>query len=199
MNQPNEAVIQAAASRPHRPEPPSLDELRSLASRARSLEQEKADLEERLKATNKELNELYFRTLPDVMDEAGVGSIALPVDGNNPPVELKAQPYYAANIAAGWPPERRQAGFDWLDQHGHGDLIKTEVTVRFPRGQMVQAWELVETLKERELAAEIKQAVSHQTLTAWLREQVEEHQKLPPLDTIGATVGRVVKLKTKEA
>jgi hypothetical protein len=132
--QPNEAVLQAAAARPYQPEPPSLDGLRNLASRARSLEQEKADLEERLKATNKELNELYFRTLPDVMDEAGVGSIALPADGNNPPVELKAQPYYAANIAAGWPPERRQAAFDWLDQHGHGDLIKTEVTVRFDRG-----------------------------------------------------------------
>jgi hypothetical protein len=61
-------------------------------------------------------------------------------------------------------------------------LIKTEVTVRFARGPWIQARQLVETLEERELAAEIKQAVSHQTLTAWLREQVEEHQKLPPLD-----------------
>jgi hypothetical protein len=160
----------------------------------------KAELEERLKTTNKELNELYFRTLPDVMDEAGVGSIALPADGNNPPVELKAQPYYAANIAAGWPPERRQAAFDWLDQHGHGDLIKTEVTVRFDRGDLAVAQQLIGDLKEDwNLDANVKQAVSHQTLTAWLREQVEEHQKLPPLDTIGATVGRVVKLKTKEA
>jgi hypothetical protein len=145
--QPNEAVIQAAAARPHRPEPPSLDGLRNLASRARSLEQEKADLEERLKATNKELNELYFRTLPDVMDEAGVGSIALPADGNNPPVELKAQPYYAANIAAGWPQERRQAAFDWLDQHGHGDLIKTEVTVRLIPGISL-AQQLIGDLKD---------------------------------------------------
>lgn len=197
---PSAALLRAAQARPPAPvHPDRLQSLRAQASQARALEQEKANLEERLKATNKALNELYFKTLPDAMDEAGVTSIALPAEGNNPPVELKAQPFYAANIAAGWPDERRNNAFAWLDANGAGDLIKTELTLRFPRGELPSAQKLAAWLRqEHGLEPEIKQAVPHTSLTAWLRETVEQNATLPPLETLGATVGRVVKLKQKE-
>lgn len=176
--------------------PDRLQALRKLVATARDQEAEKAGLEERITTLSKALNTLYSTTLPDLMDEIGIASIALPADGNLPPVTAQLKPYYAANIQAKWPEQQRKAAFDWLDQHGHGDLIKTEVTVLFPREERAEASELLEELRGEGLEPVIKENVSHQTLTAWLKEQVERSGILPPLELLGATVGRIVRLST---
>ncbi len=185
------------------PPPPSEDKLmvlRALVSETRDLEQHKADLEEQLKAVNEQLtgNEgMYFNKLPALMTEIGLTVITLEADGNNPAVEAKAGPFYAANIAAGWPEEKRKTAFDWLDSNGHGDLIKTEVTVAFPRDERKAALKFAKVANQYG-AASMKEAVPWNTLTSWLREQVEEYGNMPPLDIIGGTVSRSVKLKNKE-
>lgn len=176
-----------------------LNQLRDLVAETRDLEQRKAQLEEELKNINKQLTGdggLYFKKLPDLMGEVGITVITLDADGNNPAVEAKAGPFYAANIAAGWPPEKRKAAFDWLDGNGHGDLIKTEVTVLFRREERDDAVAFAELAKQYG-TPEIKEAVAWNTLTSWLKEQVEDHHYIPPLDLIGGTVARSVKLKVK--
>jgi hypothetical protein len=176
-----------------------LNQLRDLVAETRDLEQRKAQLEEELKDINKQLTGdggLYFKKLPDLMSEVGITVITLDADGNMPAVEARAGPFYAANIAAGWPPEKRRAAFEWLDGNGHGDLIKTEVTVLFRREERDEAVAFLELAKQYG-TPEIKEAVAWNTLTSWLKEQVEEHHYIPPLDIIGGTVARSVKLKVK--
>jgi hypothetical protein len=139
---------------------------------------------------------MYFKRLPDLMGELGINVVSLEADGNVPAVEAKAAPFYAANIAVGWPEEKRRAAFDWLDGNGHGDLIKTEVTVSFRREDRDEAVKFLKVAKDYG-RPEIKEAVHHGTLTAWLREQVEDQHYIPPLDVLGGTVARSVKLKVK--
>ena len=155
-------------------------------------------LEERLKATNIALEAQYYRELPDLMDAAGIALVELPPEGNYPAVVAKAGPFYRANIAADWPPEKRAAAFKWLDDNGHGDLIKTTVSVPFSRDQRDEAKELKEKLEAEGLPTVVGESIPWATLTAWLKEMVEKHSATDlPLETLGATVGRVVTIKPK--
>lgn len=174
-----------------------LEKLRRKVADARDLELMIGDLEDRLKAAKKTLQDLIHKQLPDLMDEAGVTSLTVAAEGNAKPFVADLKPYYAANIAAGWEEGRRQVAFEYLTELGAGDLIKTKVEIDMPREQREDALKLAESLSSDGLPVSVKESVHAQTLTAWLREQVEENQFLPDLEKIGATVGRVVKVKAK--
>lgn len=176
-----------------------LAQLRDLVAETRDLEQRKAQLEEELRIINKQLtgaDGMYFQKLPDLMGEVGITVVTLDAEGNTPAVEAKSSPFYYANIAVGWPAEKRKQAFDWLEGNGHGDLIKTEVTVLFRREERDEAVRFAELAREYG-TPEIKEAVAWNTLTSWLKEQVEHYHYVPPLDLIGGTVARQVKLKEK--
>lgn len=189
------AAVAAAIANESSPSADQLDQLREKVKAAKELERVKADLEERLKEANEALSKVYYEILPDLMAQAGVAQITVEAWGNMPRVVAKAKPYYHANIAANWPPEKRQAALGWLEENGHGDLIKTEVAANFPRGEHAKALEFARLAKKAGATPALKETVHFQTLTAWLREQVEDKRVLPPLETLGATIGRVVELK----
>jgi hypothetical protein len=175
-----------------------LRKIREAAEVARQFELDIQDLEARLAQQKANLHRLYSETLPDLMDEAQVDNIGLPAKGNLPAVDLTLEPFYRANIAASWSDEKRQAAFDALTNLGHEDLIKTSLQVDFSRTERQQAMKVYRMLKEQfDLHPALRENVHFQTLTAWLREQWEAHKPLPPLDVIGATVGRVAKFKER--
>jgi hypothetical protein len=178
--------------------PDKLAELRSLVVRARDLTLERKQIDESSKVCGRELRDLFFTKMPTFMDEIGVAALAIEGEGNYPGVEAKVSAFYKANIAADWPDEKREAAFKWLDKHGHGDLIKTQVVVLLPRGEHAQAKKVEAALKKIGVDYSISQAVPHTTLSAWLKEQVEKFGTIPPLETIGGTIGRVVRLVTKK-
>ena len=202
---PSAAVLEAHKAQPIKlsPNGDKLDRLRAKALEARELQLEIAEMEERLSDKKASLQEIYHKTLPDLMDEAGVPSIGLGPLGNRPAVEAVLLPFYSANIAASWEEGRRQKAFDLLDKKGAGDLVKAQVVVSFPKGKQDDALKLMQqVLKKKGVAAEFKKTVPFQSLTAWLKEQVETYQRTPSaseLEIIGGTVGRVVKLKEKKA
>jgi hypothetical protein len=175
-----------------------LQRLRDAVSGARAMESEKADLEARLKETNIALYNLYMKDLPDLFDEVGVDSISLPPEGNYPGVIATASPYYRANISAEWDHTKRTEGFAYLEGMDAKDLIKTIVTVPFNREDRARAQELVMKLQAMGYLPIVAESVHNMTLTAWLKEQVEVKHKLPDLDKIGGTVGRIVKLKDQK-
>ena len=188
------AAMVAANSQPAS-NPDTLLRLRGLVMQAHDLESQKAELEQRLKATNIELFKMYHGALPDLFDEVGVSEIKLPPSGNFPAISAEIKPFYHANIAADWPPEQRDAAFKYLTTHGSQDLIKTELTIIFNREDRAQAVNLYNQLAKRGLTVNIRAAVPWATLTAWLKEQIEKHSFMPDLVKIGGQVGRVVKLK----
>lgn len=180
-----------------------LEKIREKVRRARDIEFELVDLQGKLSELNKELQELQHKTIPDMMDEVGIDKLGLQPEGNYPAYDINIKPYYAANIAASWPVEKRSVAFKYLEQIGHGDLIKTDVVTKFPRGKHKKALALLERLAKQGakqgFEVDLKESVSHQTLTAWLREQVEQQQTMPKLDLIGGTVGRIAQLKARKS
>lgn len=172
--------------------------LRQCIAEARDIEVEIAHYEEIVATKQKALTELRSKTLPDMMIELKIDNIGLAAEGNYPAYDAELSPFYSANIAVGWTEEERKEGFDYLESIGEGDLIKTEVTVAFPREDRKKALALIKELAEKGLAPSIKQNIPFQTLTAWLKRQVEKKQFTPDLKKIGGTVGLVVRLKPKE-
>jgi hypothetical protein len=197
---PPAALLEAARADAAGPSEDSLQRLRALVVATQALELEKADLEQRLKDTNIALQDHYYHLLPDLFDEAGVESVTLPPEGNTPGIKASASPYYRANIAAEWDPDKRKAAFNYLESLAAGDLIKTIIKISYNREDHEQAKKMVDMLKALRLNLSIEESVHWGTLTSWLREQVEVKKTLPDLDKIGGTVGRVVRLKeTKDA
>ncbi len=161
-----------------------------------SLQQRLSDLGDEMHRANAALLNLLRVELPDLFDQAGTNRMDIPPEGNSPGISAKLQPYFRANIAADWSEEKRRAAFDWLEQNGHGDLIKTTVTFEFPR----EAHDQVDHFIRANAAwhPQAKANVHMQTLTKWLKEQVSSNGALPPLELIGADIGRVVKLTKQE-
>jgi hypothetical protein len=174
-----------------------LARVRERVRQLRDLEAEINDLEGRLSDLNKTYKSLTTQELVDLLQEAGIDHLGLPAEGNLPAYMATLSPYYGANIAASWDISRKQAAFDWLNDHGAGDLIKAQVTINLPRGELNTALKLNEELQKKGFEPSFNMSVSHQTLTAFVREQLEKGEILP-LETLGANVGQVVKLKERK-
>jgi len=177
-----------------------LDRLRAACAAARDLELEIQDLEGRASSKRKELLDLRYKGLPDLFMSAGVSRVDIGPSGNMPAYEAKMTDHYHANIASTWPAEQQEAGLNWLEDNGQGDLIKRTIEINLGRneqklfGQIMKALKKVSKIKER---IKVRRAVPWNTLTAWLRERYQNDEGLGDNDlrTLGAVVGRVVNIK----
>ncbi len=170
--------------------------LSATATAARDLELEVVDLEAQLKVRKDALHKLYFETLPDLLDDVGFDRIGVPASGNKPGVDYRMRPYFSANIAASWPQTKRQQAFDLLAKLRAEDLIKTEVSVKLPKGSIAIAKKFVDAGKAiLGITPDLKQTVHAQTLTAWLRDLYDRGLHLPTsdLEKLGASIGRIVR------
>jgi hypothetical protein len=176
-----------------------LDLLRSKAMEVRETDQFINNLEWKLEQQKEKRTKLLREELPALMDEMHVPSITIDAQGNLPAVKLTVKPFYSANVSAKWEPERRAQAYRWLEDHDAGDLIKTTIEISFPRELRSKALELVQMLKTLNdtgiASVSVDERIHAGTLTAWLKESVEAGGDLPPLDVIGGSVGRVVKIE----
>lgn len=199
MNQPSPALAAAMRGSASSVPEDKLDALRATARRLRDKRAEITSLDERLTEAKAEAKLIETKELVDLMAEVGVDRVGLPAEGNYPACDAELKPYYHAVISADWEPERRQAAFAWLDSAGHGDLIKTAITILIPRDDRAMAVSIQHYLEQCGVSHTVQLDVPWNTLTAFVREQVEKYHRTPPLETLGATVGQVVKLKTRKA
>jgi hypothetical protein len=172
--------------------------LKELAADARDTKLEIEDLTNRVTALKKKEQTLLQEEIPALMDECHVDKVGLPASGNAPAYDLNLVPFYSANIAAGWDEARRKEGFEYLESLGEGDLIKTVISVPFARENRSDAVAVASELQQRGLVTVVAENVHTQTLTAWLKRQVEDKGFMPDLIKIGAQVGRTVKMKERK-
>lgn len=188
---------------------PDESESVTLAELGRELYQadQAVDMLEQLLAVAKERRlELTMRELPEYMTRIGQDRIGLP----DADVDLVMEPYYHANIQADWPVDQREKAFSYLEHRGDGDLIKTKVEMFFGRSEIWKVRWIIASLrllaeKLREAGSEtpeipdpiVSMQIPWNTLTAFVKEQIRLGAALE-LDTIGATVGRVVKIKPRK-
>lgn len=152
--------------------------------------------EARLKELKSQRLELSQRTIPDLMDEVGTDRVGLPGVGS----DLVVEPFVKAVL----PEENAAEAASWLDATGHGDILRTFVTVEFAPGEREHAENVITLIRSyfrgrniEQHDPEVRNSVHWKTLTAFVREQIEENNAVP-LDLLGATVGRVAKIKQRK-
>lgn len=91
----------------------------------------------------------------------------------------------------------KEEAFKWLDETGHGGMVKRDVIVRFDREQQEAAQKLLEDLREEFPEARQNCAVHWQTLRAWAREMLEANEFHTIPDSIFHERKNLVKLKRK--
>ena len=163
-------------------------ELSELCTRLLELQKQITKCEDNIKNLRNEERLLSENEIPNLMQQSGISSLKL-TDGSS--VEVK--PFYAAKI----PVSKTDEAFDWLSSHGYGDLIKNQVSLTFGKSEDNVANSLVEDLKSKGHNVSQKKKVEPMTLKAFVREQIQNGQKLP-MDLFGVYVSNKTTIKTKE-
>lgn len=170
-------------------------QLVSTTAEIEAVEQQLADLKARK-------YELEHRLIPDAADRAETDRVGVP-EAN---LDVIVEPWVKANI----PEQNREEAHAWLEKNGHGDIIKSTMVLTMGRGDMA-TMRHVETMVREYLRGmnepltsdwglEVKGMVPWTTLTAFVKEQVRDPEAPPlPLELLGATVGRVAKIKQRRA
>lgn len=152
-----------------------------------------------LSGLESEIYELSSRTIPDKMMEARMDVCGLPELG----VDVRLDEWTRAVLPRpdeSGGTEARDRATAWLDEHGYGNLIKTEVTASFDKTERNMALSAAEALRAEfpDKRVLVREDIHHMTYTAWAKGELRAGVSLP-VDLLGITTGRVAKVhKRKE-
>ena len=141
-------------------------------------------LEDQVKRKKAELMQMND-SIVQLMESRGVKEIKLT---NGDAVSYKE--FYKGSISK----DKEAEAFGWLEENGHGDLIKNIVSVRFGKGENDNASRLIEDLEQNGLVPDQKRKVEPMTLNAFLGEQIKTGKDVPT-ETFGVFMGYKVKIK----
>jgi|TARA_Y100000015_G_C2340250_1_gene65574 hypothetical protein len=136
----------------------------------RDLEDKIKVAEEVLKTLKQQADTLSGEVIPTMMTEMNIKTMKLS-DGSA--VEVK--PVYGASI----PTAKKEEAFNWLREHGLGDLIKNEVTVSFGRNEDNKAADYATLAEGQGYQPTQKLKVEPMTLKALVRERLESGKEMP--------------------
>jgi len=174
-----------------------LDAIHGKVAELRESELEKSRLEEELKTVNIRIQEICWKELPEMMDEAMVPAVTIAAQGNKPAYSVKVDDHYKAVL----PEENREHALQVLRDLGGEDLIKATFIVSFGMGESKAIKKFESLLTQAGIVNfDSKLSVPWNSLTAWFREEYRRKpMSRPILEAIGAAVGRVAKVvKLKE-
>ena len=166
-----------------------LDKISRLANEASSLQEDVERLEDELKNFKKAYYRVTDELLPEALEELNLEKFTLK-DGS----EIAVKPIYAASI----PKDRREEAYDWLREHGDGDIIKNNVTVTFAKGEDQDAQAFMLMCGDQGFTPQQMEKIEPMTLKAWLRERVEAGHPIP-LDLFGAFISQRATIKRKRS
>ena len=170
-------------------DPDQMKELSTKAAEVEYMESRISCLEEDLKEAKKGLEKLIIITIPEMMDEMGVASFT-----TNDGKKVDVKPMVFASIKK----DNQLTAHTWLKAHGYEGLIKSSMSLTFPKGESHIRDLLLKELTERKLPAKFsaKDEVHFQTLSAWVRE-CDEQGKAIPEETFGIFRFRKAVISTK--
>lgn len=170
-----------------------LSEISSEAKKAVALDRQIEDLEMAAKALKEERDTILNKTLPSLLDSAGMSAFDLE-DGSS--IEIKDVVSGTLPSADKKPDERRWA-LDWLLKNGGKGLIKTEFKTEFGVGQERLAAIFKKLIIQNKFIAKESTGVHPQTLCAFVREKLENGEEVP-VEKLGVYTGRHAKIKLSE-
>lgn len=165
-----------------------LGQLLATADYQKQLEQEVAELEASLKAKKAELFIVASKTLPDLMEEAGLEDFKMR-DGAK--VSLKE------DIRASISKERAAAACKWLRDNGFGALVKNQVIAEFGMGEDEKAKAAIDALTEAHLGLVHQAETVHpSTLSSWVRTKMKDDPDMSlPVELLGISRTRLAQIK----
>lgn len=152
-------------------------------------EREVDEAQQRLQAAQERVRKLRENDIPELMLSLGQKHM-VSTEG----VSVKLREEVRASLPKD--PKRREEAFEWLRQNGHAGLIKHEISIKFTRdqGQLAQrVWEMLHEIGAPVNAVR-KDDIHHQTLCAFLREQLKQGTA-PPLPKFGAFIQKFAEVK----
>ena len=160
-----------SAYQPQTPLDSVLKQISELASRWRDLTDRRNDFEQKIDDLDAEIKQIVERDIPGLLDMNGLESVTT-LDGLKVGVK--------EDIRASIPKALRELAHAWLEEHGHGDVIKTKVVTEFGRGEMENARALAAEIEETtNKTVLIDESVHAQTLGALVRELLREGSEVP--------------------
>ena len=154
----------------------TLDQMAALARALVDADASVDTAEVNLKDAKERARVLREETIPSAMQELGLEELKL---------ETGQKLSIKQDVYASIPSHFRGAAYEWLESNGFGGLIKTDLTVRYGRGELEEAKALRQHLIEYGVQSDVTQNVHAQTLKAFLREQITMGANVP-LDLFGA-------------
>lgn len=162
-----------------------MDALNAALEEAVALEQAVVQMEEDLKAVKKSLNALKCSRIPDLMGELQMDEVSFRG------WKVKIDDFVSGSLPKDG--DRHERAIQWLEDHGAGGLIKTDLTLAFGKSQHNEALDLAGRLEAEGLAPSVKTGVHAQTLHAFARERIRNGDPLD-IDLLGLYVGKVAKM-----
>ena len=162
-----------------------LEKIRIKAEEYLDVSQEIEVLNQLLKEKTERRRYLEEVEIPSLFDEAQVRGVDLKDNRR-----IIVEPFVHANI----PKKNAEEAFDWLEENGHGDLIKQEIKARLGRGELEIARTAVKILQDLGLSPIQEKMVAWNTLTAWAKEQLAAGTSIP-LELLGIYQGKRAKIK----
>jgi len=156
-----------------------LKSITQIAEKQISLQQEVTSIEERLKAKKADLRLVSEQLLPEAMQSANLMEFVT-ASG----FKISVSPFYQAYISA----DNSETAFKWLEDNGHGDLIKNQISISFGKSENEKAKDTIATLRQKGLSPSIKLGVHPQTLKAFVKEQLTNGKDIPS-EPFGIYVG----------
>ena len=150
----------------------------------RNLEDQIASSEKHTKYLKEKAKQLSNFDIPKMMQEMNVTKLKLK-DG----ASIEVTNFYSARIV----PDKQEEAFNWLREHGLGDIIKNDVTVTFGMSEDNKAMAYATLAKGQGYEPVQKIGVHPSTLKAVVRERTESGQDLPA-DLFNPFVGNQTKI-----
>ena len=140
----------------------------------------------------KELKDRYRAVteedMPALLSDLGVSSIILP---SGEVIAINTE------LHCSIPAATKEASYQWLREHNHGDLIKNEIVVKFGRNEDNMVGAVKNLAEELGLKFDERSSVHSMTLKAFVKEQMRSGITLPQ-DLFGIYVRRVVDVKLQK-
>ena len=177
---------------PHTPVQSSTDItlVRKKASELRDLHLLKTDLLEQLKRIDSTIAKIERSELPDLFSNAGISSITVAADGNRASFVAERSTVYSAKI----PDDKRQEAFQWMESHGFGDLIKSNINITFGMQEHERRLETLKLLNSAKIDYYTNESIHHQTLKAFVKHELQVGHIIP-FDLLGVYIFDEIKIK----
>ena len=167
-----------------------IDQTKNLSDKVielRNLEDQVAASENHTKDLKEKAKQLSNFDIPKMMQEMNVTKLKLK-DG----ASIEVKPFYGAHIS----PDKQEKAFNWLREHGLGDIIKNDITVTFGMSEDNKATAYAVLARGQGYEPVQKVAVHPGTLKAVVRERTESGQDMPA-DLFNTFVGNQTKINRR--